>query len=77
MEDPGLILMAACARVVVGLWLGRACYLLGKSRDPYPAKWGFVGFMFPIIGLLILVFVRRRPGPAPGAPRSSVDDPRP
>ncbi|MBL8945377.1 MAG: hypothetical protein JNK45_19590 [Myxococcales bacterium] len=75
MEDPGLILMAAAARVAFGLWLGRAVYRVGKSRDPYPAKWGFVGFMFPVIGLLILVFVGRRPGPPPGTRRSITDEP--
>jgi hypothetical protein len=75
MEDPGLTLIAAAARIAFGVWLGRSVYRIGKSRDPYPAKWGFVGFMFPIIGLLILVFVRRRSGPPPGTRRSISDEP--
>jgi hypothetical protein len=52
------------AEIVIGLVISAVCayfaYKLAESKGRQPVLWGFLGFIFPFLGLLVIALL----GPA-------------
>jgi hypothetical protein len=48
-------------RVGLGLLAAHHAHKIGRTRSPYPAKWALLGFLFPLVTLLLLGRPRATP----------------
>jgi hypothetical protein len=55
--------------LVVGLIFGVICALIASSKGRSPLGWGVLGFLFPLITLIVILVIKRKQ-PSYAGPRS-------